>query len=96
MNIQEIQDLIKFVSKMQVTEVEIEKKDFKLIIKSELKNRVAEQQPIVVQAGAPVAIPAAPATPAPAPAAPATPAAPAAAESNLLTIKSTKWMQKAK
>lgn len=88
MNIQEIQDLIKFVSKMQVSEVEIEKKDFKLVIKSELKNRVAEQQPIVVQATAPVALPATPVAAAPVtPAAPTTPAAPAA-ESNLLTIKS--------
>jgi acetyl-CoA carboxylase biotin carboxyl carrier protein len=57
MNIQEIQDLIKFVSKTQVSEVEIEKKDFKIIIKSELKQKVSENQPIYVQA--PVA-PAAP------------------------------------
>ncbi|MDB0011846.1 acetyl-CoA carboxylase, biotin carboxyl carrier protein, partial [Crocinitomicaceae bacterium] len=34
MNISEIQDLIKFVSKSGVTEVEIEQKDFKITIKS--------------------------------------------------------------
>ena len=36
MNINEIQDLIKFVAKAGVTEVEIERKDFKITIKSEL------------------------------------------------------------
>ncbi len=35
MNINEIQDLIKFVSKSGVSEVEIEQKDFKIIIKSD-------------------------------------------------------------
>lgn len=35
MNLTEIQDLIKFVAKSGVTEVEIEKKDFKITIKSE-------------------------------------------------------------
>lgn len=34
MNLTEIQDLIKFVAKSGVTEVEIEKKDFKITIKS--------------------------------------------------------------
>lgn len=34
MNLTEIQDLIKFVSKSGVSEVEIEKKDFKIIIKT--------------------------------------------------------------
>lgn len=95
MNIQEIQDLIKFVSKTQVSEVEIEKKDFKIIIKSAAKKAAAEgQQPIIVQAP-PAAMPSVAAAPAPAPAAtptaPASPATPAAApadESNLLTIKS--------
>ena len=32
MNLNEIQDLIKFVSKSGVSEVEIEQKDFKIII----------------------------------------------------------------
>jgi acetyl-CoA carboxylase biotin carboxyl carrier protein len=87
MNIQEIQDLIKFVSKTQVSEVEIEKKDFKIVIKSASKGRAGDmQQPFMVQAAAPAPIAAAPiAAPAPVAAAPA----PAAKEeSNLLTIKS--------
>ncbi|MBU2019922.1 MAG: acetyl-CoA carboxylase biotin carboxyl carrier protein [Bacteroidetes bacterium] len=86
MNIQEIQDLIKFVSKTQVSEVEIEQKDFKIIIKSESK-KSGDQQPIYVQTAAPAALPQA----APVAAAPAatTPAAPVATEdSKLITIKS--------
>jgi len=90
MNITEIQDLIKFVSKSGVTEVEIEKKDFKITIKSESKK--VEQQYIVQApvAAAPVQ-PAAQAAPAPvAPPAPAAPAAekPAADDSKYITVKS--------
>jgi acetyl-CoA carboxylase biotin carboxyl carrier protein len=94
MNIQEIQDLIKFVSKTQVSEVEIEKKDFKIIIKSEIKQKGGDTQPIYVQATAPAPqqIAAAPApvaaAPAPAPAAPAAPAAAPADDSKLITVKS--------
>ena len=36
MNISEIQDLIKFVSKSGVTEVEIEQKDFKMKLHTEI------------------------------------------------------------
>ena len=82
MNIQEIQDLIKFVAKSQVSEVEIEKKDFKITIKSELKSKGGiNDQPIIVQAAAPapMAIPAA---------APAVPAAAPEVASNLIEIKS--------
>jgi acetyl-CoA carboxylase biotin carboxyl carrier protein len=39
MNLTEIQDLIKFVAKSGVSEVEIERKDFKLVIKTELSKR---------------------------------------------------------
>lgn len=91
MNLNEIQDLIKFVSKAGVSEVEIEKKDFKIIIKSESK---AKEQQIIYQAApvaAPVAPVAIPAAPAPAPATPATPAAesaPATDDSKFVTIKS--------
>lgn len=46
MNQKEIQDLIKFVSKSGVTEVEIEEKDFKITIKSEKKK---EEQTVYVQ-----------------------------------------------
>ncbi len=99
MNLNEIQDLIKYVSKMNVTEVELEKKDFKITIKSEAtKSKSSSDQPIIVQAApAPVvaapapSAPAAPAPAAPAPAAPA-PAAPNApaedSNSNLIEIKS--------
>ena len=82
MNIQEIQDLIKFVAKSQVSEVEIEKKDFKITIKSELKSKGGiNDQPIIVQAAAPapMSIPAA---------APAVPAAAPEVASNLIEIKS--------
>jgi len=44
MNQKEIQELIKFVSKSGVTEVEIEEKDFKITIKSEPKRRKEEGQ----------------------------------------------------
>jgi acetyl-CoA carboxylase biotin carboxyl carrier protein len=89
MNLNEIQDLIKFVSKSGVSEVEIEKKDFKIIIKSESKK--AAEQPIIVQATAPAALPVAAPAPAPVAAPVATPAAPAAApaeDTSLITIKS--------
>jgi acetyl-CoA carboxylase biotin carboxyl carrier protein len=93
MNLNEIQDLIKFVAKSGVTEVEIEQKDFKITIKSEGKNKGAET-PIIVQA-APAALPvaaapvaAAPVAAAPAPAAPAAPAATADDDSKFITIKS--------
>ena len=87
MNISEIQDLIKFVSKSGVTEVEIEQKDFKITIKSESKK--VEQQ-YVIQQAAPQQIQAAPA---PAPAAPVAPAAAPAPEkkeeeSKYITVKS--------
>jgi acetyl-CoA carboxylase biotin carboxyl carrier protein len=83
MNLNEIQDLIKFVAKSGVTEVEIEQKDFKITIKSEKQKADA---PIYVQATAPVA------APAPAPAAPVAPAAapaPAASEEDkYIVVKS--------
>lgn len=91
MNIKEIQDLIRFVAKSGVSEVEIEQKDFKIVIKSET-HEVREEKQIIVQAAAPSpqAISQAPA----AQTAPATPAAPAAetpandSDSKYLTIKS--------
>jgi acetyl-CoA carboxylase biotin carboxyl carrier protein len=83
MNLNEIQDLIKLVSKSGLTEVEIEKKDFKLTIKAE-KVRVADQ-PIIVQsapvAAAPVAAAAPQVTEAPVPVS-------AQDDSKLITVKS--------
>ncbi len=49
MNISEIQDLIKFVSKSGVHEVEIEKKDFRIVIKAQAKYK--SEKPIMVHAG---------------------------------------------
>ena len=104
MKLNEIQDLIKFVARSGVNEVEIEQKDFKITIKSESaskrggKGGAAAQETIIQQV--PVAMPQAmpqmqlpvqAAAPAPAPAA-AAPAAPAAApaedNSKYVTIKS--------
>lgn len=90
MDLKEIQALIKFVSTAEVDEVEINKKDFKLLIK---KNPIQYAAPVaapqVVHLPAPVAGPAVPA--AVSSAAPATPAASAAASTpttdNLITIK---------
>jgi len=82
MDIKQIQDLIKFVSKSGVNEVAIEEKDFKITIKT-------NQEPTYVTASVPVA--AAPVAAAPQP----TAVAPAAAtpavvseEANFITIKS--------
>jgi acetyl-CoA carboxylase biotin carboxyl carrier protein len=91
MNITEIQDLIKFVAKSGVTEVEIEKKDFKIIIKSEKAVGKVEQQYIVQSA--PIVAPQALPTPAAAPASTpvATPSAPVATQnddSKYIVIKS--------
>ncbi len=86
MNLNEIQDLIKFVAKSGVTEVEIEQKDFKITIKSEKQKADA---PIYVQATAPLAAPAAPAPVAPAAAPAPAPAAPAASEEDkYIVVKS--------
>ncbi|PHR33701.1 MAG: acetyl-CoA carboxylase, biotin carboxyl carrier protein [Fluviicola sp.] len=85
MNIKEIQDLIKFVSRQNVTEVEIEQKDFKITIKSEEKKSEAQQ--ILVQA--PVqAMPQAIAAPVPAAAPVAPVAAPVDEESKYVTVLS--------
>jgi acetyl-CoA carboxylase biotin carboxyl carrier protein len=102
MKLTEIQDLIKFVARAGVTEVEIEQKDFKLTIKSEMpKGRGRKDDAVVQTIQVPAAVPqavvpavaAAPAAPpAPASAAPAAPAAPAANDAssgaNLIEIKS--------
>jgi acetyl-CoA carboxylase biotin carboxyl carrier protein len=94
MNLSEIQDLIKFVAKSGVTEVEIEEKDFKITIKTEDKKARREEQTIYVQqpmmqqlpqAQQPQLAPAPAAAPAPVA---ATPAAPAAPVDNYITVKS--------
>jgi acetyl-CoA carboxylase biotin carboxyl carrier protein len=86
MDIKEIENLIKFVSAQKnVGEVEIEKKDFKIVIRKPVTQMVSAPQ--YIQAAAPAA---------PAASAPALSAAPAAAPvaekpvvaDNLITIKS--------
>ncbi|MGB1099435.1 MAG: acetyl-CoA carboxylase biotin carboxyl carrier protein, partial [Flavobacteriales bacterium] len=103
MKLTEIQDLIKFVARAGVTEVEIEQKEFKLTIKSEMpKGRGKKEEQVVQTIQVPAAMPqmvqaapvAAAPVAAPAPAAPAAPAAaaaptPAAEDtSNLIEVKS--------
>lgn len=95
MDINEIQALIKFVAKSGVSEVELESKGFKIVIKTgNTPTRI--EQVVVPAAAAPVAMPVAAAPIAAAPAIPPTPAAPAADkpaaapvadESKLITIK---------
>lgn len=98
MKLSEIQDLIKFVARAGVNEVEIEQKDFKILIKSDYlakKKSNFKEEPQIIQQQVPVAMPQAVQA---APVAPVTttvevketPAAPAAnaAEANYITVKS--------
>ncbi|MDP4683925.1 MAG: acetyl-CoA carboxylase biotin carboxyl carrier protein [Crocinitomicaceae bacterium] len=84
MNLQEIQDLIKFVSKSGVSEVEIERKDFKIIIKSEQKGKEQIIVQAAIPAAAPAAISAAPVAAAPA----AVESAPVNDDAKYITVKS--------
>lgn len=92
MNKKEIEELIKFVAKAGVSEVNLELKDLKITI----KNNPPKVEQIVHAVAAPVApvmqMAAAPVAPvaAPAPSAPAAPAAPATSsdEAKYITIKS--------
>ena len=84
MDIKQIQDLIKFVSKSGVNEVSIEEQDFKITIKT---NQEPTYVTATVPAVAPIAAPQVAQAAAPAPV--ASPAAPALnADANLITIKS--------
>ena len=86
MNLTEIQDLIKFVSKSGVSEVEIEQKDFKIVIKAENKSK-KEEHTVYVQAPQQISTPAA--APAPVAMANEIPKAPVVSEdSKYITIKS--------
>jgi len=86
MNLTQIQELIKFVSKSGVSEVAIEQKDFKITIKAQdSKTKVQE----VIQVAMPAAAPAPAAIAASAPAAPAAPEAPAPeVKGNTIEIRS--------
>jgi acetyl-CoA carboxylase biotin carboxyl carrier protein len=89
MNLTQIQELIKFVSKSGVSEVEIEQKDFKIIIKTHEQDKRSKGpemvQVAVPQAQAPVSIPQVVAA---APTAPVASAKPEAPAGNLIEIKS--------
>lgn len=88
MELKEIQELIKFVSKAGVAEVELESKGFKIVIKTQSK--APENTVTYVQASMPQAAPAAAPQAVPAPAAAQPQAAPAAAGEDLskyITVK---------
>jgi acetyl-CoA carboxylase biotin carboxyl carrier protein len=92
MKLDEIQDLIKFVSKSGVSEVQIEQKDFKIVIRSDNEKKGRPQAQMVqaqMPAPAPQPLPAAQPAPQPA-AAPAAEAPKAAADENAkyITVKS--------
>ena len=84
MNLEEIKDLIKLVSKSGIGKIEIENEGFKIAIEN---GASFSEQPVYVQAAAPVAM--APQAAAPAPAA-ATPVAAVEStdESRYITVKS--------
>lgn len=88
MNLKEIEDLIKFVSKSGVSEVQIEDKEFKITIKTTPRQKEGSAQVITVAAPAPAA--AAPVmVSAPASVHHEKPAAPKAVdESKYITVKS--------
>ena len=81
MDIKQIQDLIRFVSKSGVNEVSIEQENFKITIKT-------NQAATIVNASIPAAQPAAPALPAPVATPPSTHTEPAADTTKYVTITS--------
>lgn len=92
MKLNEIQDLIKFVSKSGVSEVELETKEIKIVIKTTTRKDapavVYQAAPAPVQqlaAPAPIAVPSAPTSEKPTD---TKPAAPANDDSKYVTIKS--------
>ncbi|GGH13056.1 acetyl-CoA carboxylase biotin carboxyl carrier protein [Mucilaginibacter phyllosphaerae] len=86
MDIKQIQDLIRFVSKSGVNEVSIEQENFKITIKT---NEAPTYVNASIPAPQPLAAAAAPQPSLPVTAAPAAEAAPAVADtSNLITVKS--------
>ncbi len=89
MKLNEIQDLIKFVAKSGVSEVELETKDVKIVIKTQ-SSKSRTDTPVMMQAAPVMQAPVAQqivATPAAETKAPET-AKPAAESANLITVKS--------
>jgi len=87
MNIKEVEELIRFVSKANVSEVELETKDIKLVIKTAKVGTEVQQMPVQAVAATPAPVAPAPATVSAAPQAPAE-TAPHSNESKYITIKS--------
>jgi acetyl-CoA carboxylase biotin carboxyl carrier protein len=88
MDLREIQALIKFVSQNSVDEVEINRKDFKLLIKKNPAQVTTAVVSAPAMVAAPIAAPAPAAISAPAPAAPAAQAPASPAATNYIEIKS--------
>lgn len=91
MNIKEVEELIRFVSKANVSEVELETKDIKLVIKTAKGGTEVQQVPTqAIAVSAPVAAAPVAAQPKETAAPQAAPAAPAAAsnEARYVTVKS--------
>ena len=88
MTINEIQDLIKFIAKAGVTEVEIEKQDFKITIKSPLPKRKGEAAQADALMQVPLSMPPMQAPQALHPAAVAEPSAEEKQLENYITVKS--------
>jgi len=95
MNLKEVEELIRFVAKANVAEVELETKDIKLVIKTSrgVTEATQVQVPVMVTPAAPVvtAPAVAPATPAAPKVAAEAPAAPVSANGNeakYITVKS--------
>jgi acetyl-CoA carboxylase biotin carboxyl carrier protein len=88
MNITEIQDLIKFVSKSGVNEVEIEQKDFKITIKADPLRKRRGQPEMIQQVPVLQQIPVAAAPTMAAAPAPAAPPAAAEEDSKYVTVNS--------
>lgn len=95
MNLREIQDLIKFVSKAGVSEVSLETENFKLIVKTDAASGKGKENPVYQIIQETPAITPLPVSPAPAPAAGLqVPASPVKTEektavtTNQITIKS--------
>ncbi len=87
MDIREIQDLIKFVAKSGVSEVELETDNFKLTVKTASSVKNAKETIVYQMPPEPAQVQAVPApAAAPAPVAPAATSAPEA-DANLITIK---------
>lgn len=88
MDVKQIQELVRIITRTSISEIEIEEKDIKIVIRQ--KTEVSSPQPMAAPAQAAPAVqqyvaPAAAPTAAP----PAQPAAPPKAADNLITIKSS-------